>query len=169
MKNRQNIASRCPYCGTTYRHAGMAERCLKGPLCREYNSGTGERRTVFDIQCKAAAREDVPALRAEVARLRKRAERLRAGAKSLKSTRDFLVGILTDRLYEEKFDEMRRDALIKKLFDAGVCPENCDCGQVGKEERDYDSDESGCYSCWLLWSYAMARKECEKDEEEETE
>ena len=55
MKKRQNTADRCPYCGTTYRHAGMAERCLKGPLRREYNSVTGERRTVFDIQCKAAA------------------------------------------------------------------------------------------------------------------
>lgn len=55
MKKRQNTATRCPYCGTTYRHAGMAERCLKGPLCRVYNSVTGERRTVFDIQCKAAA------------------------------------------------------------------------------------------------------------------
>lgn len=56
MKNRQNTATaRCPYCGTTYRHSGMAERCLKGPLCRVYNSVTGERRMVFDIQCKAAA------------------------------------------------------------------------------------------------------------------
>lgn len=101
-------------------------------------------------------------------RLQKRVERLRTGAKSLKSTVDFLVSNLTDRIGEEKFDEMRRDALIKKLFDAGVCPENCDCGQVGKEERNYDSDESGCYSCWLLWSYDMARRECEKGEEDES-
>lgn len=112
--------------------------------------------------------EEIFALRAEVARLRKRAERLRAGVKSLKSTVDFLVSNLADRIGEEKFDEMRRDALIKKLFDAGVCPENCDCGQVGKEERNYDSDESGCHPCWLLWSYDMARRECEKNEEDES-
>ena len=56
MKKRQNTSTaRCPYCGTTYRHPGMAERCLKGPLCRVYNHVTGERRAVFDIQCKAAA------------------------------------------------------------------------------------------------------------------
>lgn len=56
MKKRQNtVAARCPYCGTVYRHAGMAERCLKGPLCRVYNHVTGERRAVADIQFKAAA------------------------------------------------------------------------------------------------------------------
>lgn len=112
--------------------------------------------------------EEIFALRAEVERLQNMVERLRAGAKSLKSTVDFLVSNLTDRIGEEKFDEMRRDALIKKLFDAGVCPENCDCGQVGKEERNYDSDESGCYPCWLLWSYDMARRECEKGEEDKS-
>lgn len=116
----------------------------------------------------AHAREDVPALLEEVERLRKRAERLRAGVKSLKSTRDFLVSNLADRIGEEKFDEMRRDALIKKLFDAGVCAGDPDCRQVGKKKRDYDSEESGCYSCWLLWSDAMARNECEKCEEDES-
>lgn len=56
MKKRQNtVAARCPYCGTVYRHAGMAERCLKGKLCRVYNCVTGERRAVADIQFKAAA------------------------------------------------------------------------------------------------------------------
>lgn len=55
MKKRQNTTARCPYCGTTYRHTGMAERCLRGQLCRVYNQVTGERRAVFDIQCKAAA------------------------------------------------------------------------------------------------------------------
>lgn len=108
-----------------------------------------------DVVC--ADLEEILALRAEVERLRKRAERLRAGVKSLKSTRDFLVSNLADRIGEEKFDEMRRDALIKKLFDAGVCAGDPDCRQVGKKKRDYDSEESGCYSCWLLWSDAMAR------------
>lgn len=55
MKKRQNTTARCPYCGTAYRHHGMSERCLRGPLCRVYNQVTGERRAVFDIQCKAAA------------------------------------------------------------------------------------------------------------------
>ncbi len=49
MKKRQNTTARCPYCGTTYRHTGMAERCLRGQLCRVYNQVTGERRAVFDI------------------------------------------------------------------------------------------------------------------------
>lgn len=121
------------------------------------------------------AREDVSALlaevgrlRAEVGRLRKRAERLRAGVKSLKSTRDFLVSSLADKIYEEKFNEIRMEALIKKLFDAGVCAGDPDCGQIGKEKRDYDSDESGCYYCWSLWSYDMARRECEKGEEDKS-
>lgn len=56
MKKRQNTTpARCPYCGTTYRHTSMAERCLKGPLCRVYNHVTGERRAVADIQFKTAA------------------------------------------------------------------------------------------------------------------
>ena len=55
MKKRQNNAARCPYCGTVYRHPNMAERCLKGPLCRVYNHVTGERRTVADVQFKTAA------------------------------------------------------------------------------------------------------------------
>ncbi|WP_300709671.1 hypothetical protein [uncultured Desulfovibrio sp.] len=55
MKNNHNSSASCPYCGTVYRHAGMAERCLKGKLCRVYNCVTGERRAVADIQFKAAA------------------------------------------------------------------------------------------------------------------
>lgn len=56
MKKRKNTGTAsCPYCGTVYSHTGMAERCLRGPLCRVYNSVEGERREVFDIQCKAAA------------------------------------------------------------------------------------------------------------------
>ena len=134
-------------------------------LCeREFDDDNDEADAVFI----AHARQDIPDLLAEVERLRKRAERLRAGVKSLKSTRDFLVSNLANRIGEEKFDEMRRDALIKKLFDAGVCAGDPDCRQVGKKKRDYDSEESGCYSCWLLWSDAMARNECEKCEEDES-
>ena len=56
MKKRKNTGTaRCPYCGTVYRHPNMAERCLKGPLCRVYNHVTGERRTVADVQFKTAA------------------------------------------------------------------------------------------------------------------
>lgn len=47
--------NRCPYCGTVYKHEGMARNCLRGPLCRIYNNVTGDRRQIADIQFKAAA------------------------------------------------------------------------------------------------------------------
>lgn len=58
MRKHKKIAvpgSKCPYCGTVYRHEGMARRCLRGPLCRIYNNVTGDRRKIADIQFKAAA------------------------------------------------------------------------------------------------------------------
>lgn len=47
--------NRCPYCGTVYKHEGMARNCLRGPFCRIYNNVTGDRRQIADIQFKAAA------------------------------------------------------------------------------------------------------------------
>ena len=47
--------NKCPYCGTVYKHEGMARNCLRGPLCRIYNNVTGDRRQIADIQFKAAA------------------------------------------------------------------------------------------------------------------
>ena len=47
--------NRCPYCGTVYKHEGMARNCLRGPICRIYNNVTGDRRQIADIQFKAAA------------------------------------------------------------------------------------------------------------------
>ena len=40
----------CPYCGQTYRHPGMAERCMKKPLCRALNAPNGRIRREWEIQ-----------------------------------------------------------------------------------------------------------------------
>ena len=40
----------CPYCGQTYRHPGMAERCMKRPLCRALNAPNGRIRREWEIQ-----------------------------------------------------------------------------------------------------------------------
>lgn len=50
-KHKKNAVSgsKCPYCGTVYKHEGMARRCLRRPLCRIYNNVTGDRRKIADI------------------------------------------------------------------------------------------------------------------------
>jgi len=40
----------CPYCGTSYRHASMAARCLKTLACRVFNAPGSTRRFEWEIQ-----------------------------------------------------------------------------------------------------------------------
>lgn len=40
----------CPYCGTSYRHASMAARCLKTQSCRMFNAPGSTRRFEWEIQ-----------------------------------------------------------------------------------------------------------------------
>ena len=40
-------AYRCPLCKSVYRHAGMAERCTKTPVCRLYNAPPAEVREMW--------------------------------------------------------------------------------------------------------------------------
>lgn len=40
----------CPYCGQSYRHPGMAKRCMKKPTCRAFNAPSSHIRREWEVQ-----------------------------------------------------------------------------------------------------------------------
>lgn len=45
----------CPYCKTSYRHKGMADRCMKTQTCRTFNAPSETRRNALNMQVGVGA------------------------------------------------------------------------------------------------------------------